>query len=141
VIAYFDTSALVKLLIDEPGSEQAIAFWNGTEMRFTSRVTYAEVRSALAAAYRDRRLNDAGLRSAKRQWRRYWDALRVVETGVHLDRPAGDLAERHSLGGVDALHVASAAQLRVADMVVATWDRRLHAAAAAEGLATLPAAF
>jgi len=39
---------------------------------------------------------------------------------------------------LDALHLAAAVLLPPADLVVATWDRRLHAAALAVGLRVLP---
>jgi uncharacterized protein len=39
---------------------------------------------------------------------------------------------------LDALHLAAALVLPEEDLVFAVWDRRLHAAARAEGLQTLP---
>ncbi len=41
---------------------------------------------------------------------------------------------------LDALHLAAALVLPPSGLVFATWDRRLHAAAGAEGLELLPAA-
>jgi hypothetical protein len=39
---------------------------------------------------------------------------------------------------MDALHLAAALMLPRDDLLLATWDRRLHAAAGAEGLALTP---
>jgi predicted nucleic acid-binding protein len=53
-------------------------------------------------------------------------------------REAGRLAVDHPLSGADAVHLASALQL-TDDVIVATWDHRLHAAAVASGLTVVPA--
>ena len=51
---------------------------------------------------------------------------------------AGELARRRALRGADAVHVASVAVLGSTDIVLAVWDRRLHAGAVAEGIAVAP---
>jgi hypothetical protein len=51
---------------------------------------------------------------------------------------AGRRSSRRTLGSLDALHLAAALILPPEDLVFATWDRRLHAAAGEEGLALLP---
>jgi hypothetical protein len=40
----------------------------------------------------------------------------------------------------DDLHLAAALVLPESDLVMVTWDKRLHAGAVAEGLAVLPTA-
>jgi predicted nucleic acid-binding protein len=42
------------------------------------------------------------------------------------------------LRSLDALHLAAALLLPRDDLLLATWDRRLHAAARAEGLELVP---
>lgn len=138
MIAYFDARALVKLLVDEDGSDDAAALWDAANTLVSSRVAYAEVRAALAAAHRDGRLNSAQLRSAKRSWERFWDAIRVIELDPDLDEPSGMLAETHALSGFDAIHLASALLLGSHEVVMATWDARLWQAASAVGYAMLP---
>jgi len=137
-LAYFDSSALVKLVIDEPGSEQAALLWDGADSVLTSRVAHPEVRAALAAAQRDARLDAAAHRRAKADWQQLHRAMRMVELTPQLEQESGDLAERHALSGFDAIHLASALTVATAPVVVATWDRRLHQAVRAEGLTTLP---
>lgn len=139
MIAYFDASALVKLLVQEAGSDEVVAAWDGADAVVSSRVVYAEVRAALAAAQRGGRLSPAQHRRAKRLWAANWPAMRVVETGAHLDEPAAALAEAHALSGFDAIHLASALAVGARDMLIATWDARLHAAARALSFVTLPA--
>lgn len=139
-VAYFDASALVKLVIDEPGSDDASRLWDGADTLFASRVAYPEVRAALAAATRARRLGDADARWATAQWEDFAGALRRVELSAAVERSAGELAASHSLSGFDAIHLASALVVgAAAPLVVATWDHRLADAARSVGFATLPA--
>lgn len=140
MIAYFDSSALVKLLVDEPGSGDVAELWDGADAVLSSRVAHAEVRAALAASWRAHRLSDQQLADAKSAWTAYWDALRIVEVTVELGHRSGDLAEAHALSGFDAVHLASALVFPPQDVIVATWDARLHTAANATAFSTLPAA-
>ena len=65
--------------------------------------------------------------------------LDVIGLDAVLARSAGDLAERHALRGYDAVHLASAVAIEDPDLVVATWDRDLAAAAVARGRTVVPA--
>ena len=47
---YFDSSALVKLVVDLVGSDLAAELWDGCDAALSSRLAYPEVRAALAAA-------------------------------------------------------------------------------------------
>ena len=49
-IVYFDSSAFVKPVVDEDGSDLAAAQWDGCDAAVSSRLTYPEVCAALAAA-------------------------------------------------------------------------------------------
>jgi uncharacterized protein len=59
--------------------------------------------------------------------------LRTVAIDEPLARSAGDLAVQHALRGYDAVHLACALQLHGGDILVATWDKALNAAARATG--------
>lgn len=139
MIAYFDASALVKLLLfDEAGHEDAAALLDGAALALSSRVSYAEVRAALAAARRADRLTPRQFHDSKRAWSSLWQSLRIVELSEDLDEPCGALADTFGLRGFDAIHLASALLIGTDGVVVATWDARLHAAARVAGCATLP---
>ncbi|MCY4493642.1 MAG: type II toxin-antitoxin system VapC family toxin [Acidimicrobiaceae bacterium] len=56
-IVYFDSSALVKLLVEESGSDVAAALWDGCDAAVSSRLSYLEVCAALAAAGRNHDLD------------------------------------------------------------------------------------
>jgi uncharacterized protein len=138
-IVYFDASALVKLLTEEHGSDLAAQLWDGCDAPVSSRLAYPEVRTALAAAGRNHDLDDADLDTAEADWEQYWAAVRPVELTQAVERQAGQLARQHALRGADAVHLASALAIGDPDLVIAVWDRRLHAGASAAGLRVAPA--
>jgi uncharacterized protein len=138
-IVYFDSSAFVKLLVEEDGTDLVAQLWDGCDAALSSRLAYPEVRAALAAAHRNNTLDATGLEGALQIWEEFWSATRPVEFRTEIERHAGELAQLHSLRGADAVHLASALTVPKLELVVAVWDRRLHAGAHAEGLATAPA--
>ena len=69
----------------------------------------------------------------------YWASVRPVELTAAVERRAGQLARTHAPRGADAVHLASALALADPDLVIAAWDRRLHAGAATAGLHVAPA--
>lgn len=138
-VVYFDASGLVKLVVDEDGSDLADRLWTDGDAVLTSRLSYPEVRAALAAARRNRQLDDAQLRGATAQWEDRWRDVRPVELLPELAVRAGELAGRHALQASDAVHLASVLAIGDPTLVVAVWDRRLHAAVRAEGVAVAPA--
>jgi predicted nucleic acid-binding protein len=79
----------------------------------------------------------AGERASERV-RAEWSAFGVVEVDAALAEHAAELAVTSELRSLDALHLASALLLPRHDLTLATWDRRLHAAAVANGLPVLP---
>jgi uncharacterized protein len=135
---YFDTSALIKLVIQEQESDMAAALWDGADAVITSRLAYAEARAALAAAHRLGRLTSRDHATAKRAFEAVWRELRLLELGKEIVRAAGELAEQLALRGYDAVHLASALAASGGDFVLATWDRDLGSAALALGLAVAP---
>jgi predicted nucleic acid-binding protein len=138
-LVYFDASALVKLLVDEDGSDVVSALWDGCDAALSSRLTFPEVCAALAASGRNHDFEPIGLARARQAWGEIWSAIRPVELSSAVERLAGQLAERHALRGADAVHLASARTIRDPDLLIAVWDRRLHAGAGAEGLTVVPA--
>lgn len=134
-----DTSALVKLLVEEAGSDLVARVWDGADVRMTSRLAVPEVAAALHAARRAQRLGGRELRAAMTAWQQYLPALRFLEVTPTLAAQAADLTATHALGGADAVHLAGVLSVRPAGPVLAVWDKRLHAGALAVGVRTLPA--
>ena len=138
-LVYFDSSAFVKLLVEESGTSLAVALWDGCDAALSSRLAYPEVRAALAAAHRNHDLDDEQVGQAERSWEAFWSATRPVELTVSVQRHAGELARTHALRGADAVHLASALALSDPELIVAVWDARLHAGVVSAGLAVAPA--
>lgn len=136
-IVYFDSSAFIKLLVEEADSDIAAALWDGCDAALSSRLAYPEVRAALAAAGRAHRLGAEEQHQAQAMWEEYWAATRAVELTENIAHHAGHLATTHALRGADAVHLASVLAVGVDDTVFAVWDQRLRTAAqeAAVGLA------
>lgn len=139
MLACLDSSALIKLLVEEDGSELVARLWDDADVLVASRLVVPEVAAALHAARRSSRLDADALAHALTSWQAYLSALRLVELTPPLALRAAELTVAHALGGADAVHLASALTLQQADPVLAVWDRRLHAGARAAGVRTVPA--
>jgi predicted nucleic acid-binding protein len=133
VNTYFETSAIVKLVVVEEGSDEAGALWDGSDLVFTSRLAYVEARAALAAARRGRRLSPKGLERGKQALEGRFEEVDLIEVTAEIARTASDLAEEHGLRGYDAVHLASAFALGAGSVVLVTWDRELAHAAGTVG--------
>ena len=140
-VVYFDSSAFVKLLVEEDGSDIAARVWADADLVVASRLAYPEVRAALSAARRGARLDRDADRRVRRGWDGFWSATRVVELSEPVAVAAADLAGKLVLGGADAVHLATALTLMETDPVLVTWDLRLHQAAGEAGLRVAPTRF
>lgn len=96
---------------------------------YTCRIAYVETVRAVGLT--------AGERAA-RAVRAEWPSVGVVEVDGQLTEQAAELALDADLRSLDALHLAAALLLPPDGLVLATWDRRLHAAALAHQLEVLP---
>ncbi|MDP9330017.1 MAG: type II toxin-antitoxin system VapC family toxin [Actinomycetota bacterium] len=134
MIAYFDTSALVKLVLDEGGSQDSLALWNQASSVVTSQLAYPEARAALRAAVSSGRLSGIKQRGAIDELDELWAQLLPTDVDEELAASAGKLADRHGLRGADAIHLGTAIVAAGDDFVVVTWDRKLGESALAEGL-------
>lgn len=135
MIAYFDTSALVPLLVAEPGTARSRTLWDAADRVPAARLVYPEARAALARAFRLGRLTSRQLRAAVRRLDVLVEQIDVVEIDDLLARRAGDLAEIYALRGYDAVHLAAAERVSASDFVVVAGDGALLQAAASEGMA------
>lgn len=129
---YLDASALVKRYVSEPGSELVADAMARTAGRWAiCRVGFVETVRAVGLA--------AG-RLATERVREEWPAIGVVEVDAELTERAAELSLSEDLRSIDALHLAAALALPRDELTVATWDRRLHAAARRRGLDVVPTA-
>jgi predicted nucleic acid-binding protein len=127
---YLDASALVKRYLAEDGSEAVLDAMEGARALSMCRVGFVETLRAVGQVGEPRDV---------KRFERDWLSIDVVEVDGTLAERAAELALSHRLRSLDALHLAAALGLPGRDLTVATWDARLHHAAAEQGLRTLPA--
>ena len=134
---YLDTSAVVKLYVDEAGSSMVRQWVDDADTVATSIIAFVEARAAFARRHREKRISSAAHARLVRDFAADWDRYLVLEATQTLMRLAGRLAATHALRAYDAIHLASAKILRekLAEPVFfASWDARLTVAARKEGL-------
>ena len=107
MILYLDSSTLVKLYIDEPGSADVARLVAEADAVATSALAYPEVRSTFARRRRARMITPAEMTAARRDFEADWASFIAIPCDAAQARRAGELAEKHSLRGADAMHLAA----------------------------------
>lgn len=132
---YLDTSSLVKLYVEEPGSDAVRALVRRAAVVATSDIAYPEARAALARRRRERHLAAPALVRARDAFETDWPRYLVVGVSPAICREAGALAERYRLRGYDSVHLACYLQIARAAGAIGTqfssFDDRLNRAARA----------
>ena len=105
----------------------------------TSQAAYAEVRAILARGRRAKRFSDRDAALACALLDARWPNVAKVPVDDAVGVRAGEIAGRHALRALDAIHVASAASLRGDQHIIfASFDRDQREGAHREGLALFP---
>src|SRR5262245_47287056 len=105
--AYFDTSALIKRYVEEPGRREVLALLRKNHC-VVSAVLPVEVRSALRRRVAEKTLDARRVPSILKRLaadRAYWT---VIGVSTEVLATAETLSETHPLRALDAIHVASA---------------------------------
>ncbi len=137
MIAYFDASALVKLLIEEPGSITAEQAWYAADARICCSVGMAEVAAAVGRAMRMGRIDSGTAHGILTDLETVWSAVTRMPCDDRLAAEAAQLAVLHGLRGFDAVHLAAA---RSAAAALVAGDGALLAAANSCGLIAIDVA-
>jgi predicted nucleic acid-binding protein len=132
MISYVDTSTLLKLVIDEDGSDRAGTIWTSADTVVSVALIIVEARAALAGARSRGRLTAKQHAEAKAELGVLLAALHIVEPTEQLIAAAADLAEAEGLRGYDAVHLAAA--VLVEATLLTSADAELCAAAQRRGL-------
>ena len=103
---YLDTSSLVKLYVEEPGSDAVRALVRRAAVVATSDIAYPEARAALARRRRERHLAAPAFVRARDAFEADWPRYRAVGVWPAVCRQAGALAERDWLRGNASVHLA-----------------------------------
>ena len=141
MIAYLDTSALVKRYFHETGSEVVMRLWKEAGAIAVSQVGYAESMAAFYRKNREAAIPSHLFKRIKRTFARDWESLIKITVTDDLNPIIYDLLNNHPLRGFDAIHLASALIIRETvqqELLFVCYDKNLSTAAAATGLQTLP---
>jgi len=130
--AFFDSSALTKLYLDEEGSDLVENCCAAADDLIVSAICQPEVMSALCRAQREGRLTGGQYEAVKTEVEIDFQGLTICPLSRPVITEAVRLLETHALRGMDALHIACALVSR-ADVFVSFDDRQV-AAARADGL-------
>ena len=104
---YFDTSALIKRYVDEPGRDEVSQLLRKGDC-IVSAILPVEVHSALQRRVTDRTLHESQLTAILKRFtadRTFWT---FIEVSPEVLGAAESLCATHSLRALDAIHVASA---------------------------------
>ena len=141
---YFDTSALIKLFVDERGSERVSRLVRQARSVATAKIAYAEVYAGLARRRRSGDLSVAEYDRTRRLFELEWHGYIRLDLRDDILVLARDLTQRHPLRGFDAIHLASALNLRGTvheEVTFVAADGRLVRAAEAERIASVDVRF
>jgi predicted nucleic acid-binding protein len=132
MILFCDTSALIKLLIDEPESDQMQQASTDAEAIAVCRITWAEAMAAMARRQREDPTSGDDIDLARGRLIQNWNDMSIVEVSQSLVQTAGRFADGFALRGYDSVQLAAAHELqRSTDQTLtfASYDRRLKQAA------------
>ena len=138
---YWDTSALIKLYLAEPGTSEVLDLLDQTSLSGTVVVTRAEVAGVFSKAFSKGRLTEEQVKRGIRRFRQDWPAYLRVRINEMMIRDADHLALQYSLRGYDAVHLSAALMWkdRISDAIrFATFDDTLWRAAGLEGFDAFP---
>jgi hypothetical protein len=113
-VAYLDSSAFVKLVVEEPESAQLLLALGKWPDRASSTLLRTETIRALRRSGNDDRLSAA---------RHLFTGMHLIRTDEPILDQAGDLPPR-TLRSLDAIHVAAALSIGAALDVAITYDDR-----------------
>ncbi len=144
MILYLDTSALIKLFIEEIHSDQVLESAKAAKGLACSSLGYVETHAAFARLAREGLLPTQPVNRHQElvsAFNHAWKDFIVVDASPRLIEQAARLVVPHALRGFDAVHLASALEVfhAVPKMRFACYDESLRMAAVNLGLDAMPA--
>ncbi len=141
MLLFCDTSALIKLLIDEPDSAQIHQASERAGLIAACRITWAEAMAAMARRQRDDPTSADDIETARQRLSMLWSSFTIVEVSQKLVEAAGRFADGFALKGYDSVQLAAAHELHLnteQKVLFACYDRRLKQAAQLLQLDVMP---
>lgn len=137
MILFCDTSALLKLYIIEPGSNEMKARVSDAEAVAVCRVAWAEAYAALSRRAREVPEDAVLIEQAKVALATDWPHFVVMEVDQPLVELAGEYADTFALRGYDSIQLAAAfevSRITQCPLFFACFDTRLNKAAKLLGM-------
>jgi predicted nucleic acid-binding protein len=124
---FFDSSALAKRYVREPGTDDVLSYCAEASEVIVSILLPVAVLSSLNRLLREKRLTPSTYRKIKRDLAADLKAASIVNLDESVVRAAVSCLERSALRSLDALHVASA-RVSACDLFVSGDRRQVEAA-------------
>lgn len=137
MILFCDTSALVKLYVQEDGSELVMAQAEACEAVAVCRSAWVEIMSAFARRTREVPADAPALDRARRRLKADWPHCLTLELTHAVAGLAGEYAEAFALRAHDSVQLAAVMTLHretTGDLRFACFDNRLTKAARVLGI-------
>lgn len=131
---YVDSSALLKMYVEEADSDVAEQLLGADPVVVTSWVTLVEVRRDLARLVEPQDLPDL-----RRRFERDLGEFALVSVDQVVCESAADIGEQLGVRALDAIHLACARRLQVPGLGFLTFDLRQAQAARSLGFTVLGA--
>jgi uncharacterized protein len=136
-VLYCDTSALLKLYIDEAGTAQMKALCASKPTIFVAEITWTEMRAALAQRIRLNLTPQSMADAALDRLRTEWVQFSKIPIGRELIEKAGDFAAGFGLRAYDSVQLAAGHEMQLAlagDVQWCCYDKQLNTAAQLLGM-------
>ncbi|HMV29457.1 MAG TPA: type II toxin-antitoxin system VapC family toxin [Anaerolineales bacterium] len=138
---YIDTSAIIKLFIQESYSDEIRSLVEVADLVATGLITRAETAAGINRLTRMGVLDQESCEIALGNFRKDWGEYHRIQVTEQIVIRADFLTGQYSLRGYDAIHLACAltwSELLGAPVSLATFDKELYAAAKKSGLEVFP---
>lgn len=130
---------MIKLLVDEPGAEEARSAYSEADGIRTTAIAHVEATAALARMRKGKRLTPAHLNRALDDLENIWRGIFSHAVDDALLAKAAESARTHSLRAYDAVHLGGALSFAAGEKLdFACWDRELREAARKHGFPLIP---
>ena len=132
MIAYVDTSALVKAYVQEAGTDQVLKHLRSADIAAAHEIAYVEARSTFARLLREEHLTPPEFDHLKAEFESDWSKYTIITSDSGLLQRAADMAEAFALRAYDSVHLAAAEYLATGideTVMFLCFDRKLCQAA------------
>ena len=126
---FFDSSALVKRYVQEPGTQQINDLFAQTDQVFVSIIALPEMVSALARKKNEKKVTADQFNERKSELITDFQDFSVCDLTPEVVSQTLYLLERYSLRTLDAIHLSSAVVMKM-ELFVSSDTRQLKAAGA-----------